>query len=72
MLAFASSLPSIGPGLLKPREDESSLYDTDKELTLYAPRNETWREIGEQCAEEGVGIHIFLGMSKPIDIGTIG
>ena len=31
-----------------------------------------WTELGEQCAEEGIGINIFLGMGKPIDIGSIG
>ena len=72
MVVFAASLPSVGPGALKPREDESSLYDTDKETTLYAPRDETWPEIGQQCAEEGIGVSMFFGMHKPIDIGTIG
>lgn len=48
------------------------MYDTEKESSLYTPRNDTWKEIGEQCVDQGVGVNIFLGMSKPIDIGTIG
>lgn len=72
MVVFGCTLPTVGPGALKPRDDETSLYDTDKEHSLYIPRDGTWKDIGEQCAEEGIGIHMFLGMSKPIDIGTIG
>ncbi|KAJ3559261.1 hypothetical protein NM688_g447 [Phlebia brevispora] len=72
VVVFASVLPIMGTGALTVHEDESALYDTDKESTLYAPRNEAWKEIGEQCAEQGVGVSMFLGMSRPIDIGTIG
>ncbi|KIP06361.1 hypothetical protein PHLGIDRAFT_19471 [Phlebiopsis gigantea 11061_1 CR5-6] len=72
IVLFASTLPTVGPGHLRPREDESSLHETDKETSLYTPRNETWNDIGSQCAEEGIGVNMFLGMSKPIDIGTIG
>ena len=69
---FASTLPTVGPGALKPRDDETALYDTDKEMSLYVPRHPMWREAGEQCAEEGISINMFLGMGKPIDVGTIG
>ncbi|KAI0697043.1 sec24-like protein [Cytidiella melzeri] len=72
VVVFAATLPTINPGALKPRDDESLFYDTEKELQLYQPRNETWDEIGQQCAEEGIGVSMFLGMNKPIDIATVG
>ncbi|KAI0346387.1 sec24-like protein [Trametopsis cervina] len=72
VVMFACALPTIGLGHLKPREDESSLYDTDKESQLFTSRDEVWQDIGERCAEEGIGISMFLGMHKPIDIATIG
>ena len=69
---FASTIPTVGIGALTPRDNETALYDTDKEASLYVPRNSLWREIGEQCSEQGVGVSMFLGMSKPIDIASIG
>ena len=69
---FATTLPTVGPGALTPREDETAVYDTDKESSLYIPREDTWREIGEQCSEQGISISLFLGMGKPIDVASIG
>ncbi|OSD01370.1 sec24-like protein [Trametes coccinea BRFM310] len=72
VVTFAATLPTIGVGALQPLVDESTLYGTEKERTLFMPREETWRDIGEQCAAEGVGVSMFLGMSRPIDVGSIG
>ncbi|KAI0761129.1 sec24-like protein [Irpex lacteus] len=72
VVVFAATLPTIGPGALKPREDEAALYDTDKETQLYLPRNDDWDEVGQQCSDEGIGVSMFLGMHKPIDVATIG
>ena len=71
-MAFAATLPTIGVGLLQPLVDEAAVYGTEKERTLFEPREETWQDIGEQCASEGVGVSMFLGMGRPIDIASIG
>ncbi|KAG0706925.1 hypothetical protein DFH29DRAFT_899078 [Suillus ampliporus] len=72
IIAFQSILPTTGPGALEPPGDQASLYGTEKERTMFLPRHQTWRDIAEECSEEGIGVSMFLGMSKPIDVGSIG
>ncbi|KAF8518397.1 Sec23/Sec24 trunk domain-containing protein [Hysterangium stoloniferum] len=70
---FISSLPTLGGGFLAPREqEESALYGTDKEKELFMPRGDFWRDMAEECADEGVGVNYFLAPMQPIDIGMIG
>ena len=72
MVTFAATLPTIGVGALQPLLDESTLYGTEKERSLFEARDESWKDLGEQCASEGIGVKLFLGMSRPIDIASIG
>lgn len=65
-------MPTIGPGALEPLTDESHVYGTDKERTLFVPRVQAWRDIAEECSDEGIGVSMFLGMSRTIDLGSIG
>lgn len=72
IVVFQSTMPTIGPGALDPLTDESRVYGTEKETTLFLPRDRFWRDVAEECAEEGIGVSLFLGMSKTVDIGSIG
>ncbi|KAF9237386.1 hypothetical protein BU15DRAFT_88812 [Melanogaster broomeanus] len=72
IVVFQCTMPTVGPGALEPLTDESTVYGTERERTLFLPRNQTWRDIAEECADEGIGVSMFLGMSKAIDIGSIG
>lgn len=64
-------LPITGIGALPGVPHESELYDTDKEKTLHKPRDVAWLEIGEELAEEGIGVSMFLAPSKFMDIGSV-
>lgn len=70
IIAFQSTLPTIGAGFLS--ADIPSTEDGENDWKQFNSRDITWNNIGEECAEEGVGVTYFLGMSKPIDIGSIG
>ena len=68
---FQTSLPSIGPGSLKHRED-SKLYGTDKERTLFTAQDPFYRQAGEECVDAGIGLNLFLFPSQYVDVASIG
>ncbi|KAK0533190.1 COPII coat Sec23p-Sfb3p heterodimer component [Tilletia horrida] len=67
---FLATIPTVGPGALKHRED-SKLYGTDKEKTLFLPQDPFYRNAAEECAESGIGVNVFLFPSQYIDVATI-
>ncbi|KAF9383024.1 COPII coat Sec23p-Sfb3p heterodimer component, partial [Mortierella sp. AD011] len=71
LIIFQTSLPTYGPGALKQRED-SKLYGTDKERTLYAPQDDFYRNLGESCVDAGLSIDLFLFPNAYIDAATLG
>ena len=72
VVAFQSTMPTIGIGRIHGQPNEADLFDTDKEKILYKTRDKTWPQIGEECALEGIAINLVLAPNKYIDIGSIG
>lgn len=68
---FLSTIPTLGPGALKHRED-TKLYGTDKEKNLFVPQDGFYRGAAEECVEAGIGINVFFFPSQYIDVATIG
>ncbi|KAF9210180.1 COPII coat Sec23p-Sfb3p heterodimer component [Haplosporangium sp. Z 27] len=71
LIVFQTSLPTYGPGALKHRDD-SKLYGTDKERTLYAPQDEFYRKLGESCVDAGLSVDLFLFPNAYVDVATLG
>ncbi|UZJ54787.1 hypothetical protein CBS101457_004107 [Exobasidium rhododendri] len=68
---FLSTIPTVGPGSLKHRED-TKLYGTDKEKQLFTPQDGFYRGVAEECVDAGIGINVFFFPSQYIDVATIG
>ncbi|EPS99566.1 sec24 protein [Fomitopsis schrenkii] len=71
VLAFPAVIPTLGLGALTTPEDVSAHIGTEKEKNIFAPRNEDWQELGEQCAEQGIGVNLFFANSRPVDLASI-
>ncbi|KAF9114504.1 COPII coat Sec23p-Sfb3p heterodimer component [Mortierella sp. AM989] len=73
LIVFQTSLPTYGPGALKQRDD-SKLYGTDKERTLYAPQDDFYRKLGESCVDAGLSVDLFLCPvpGSYVDVATLG
>lgn len=68
---FLSTIPTVGPGKLKHRED-TKLYGTDHEKNLFGPQDVFYHKLGEEFALAGVGVNIFFFPSQYIDVASIG
>ena len=72
VIMFQGVMPTLGMGQLEPVHMESTLHRTEKERVLYAPRNVFWKNIADECADEGIGISMFLAPSTFLDVASVG
>ncbi|CAF1321649.1 unnamed protein product, partial [Rotaria sordida] len=69
---FSTTLPiSVAPGKLSNRDDKK-LLGTEKEKTLLAPVNNVYTKIGEECAQNGCAVDLFVFPNNYLDLATIG
>ncbi|KAF9927569.1 COPII coat Sec23p-Sfb3p heterodimer component, partial [Linnemannia zychae] len=71
LIMFQTALPTYGPGALKQRED-SKLYGTDKERTLFAPQDDFYKNLAESCVDAGLSVDLFLFPNAYIDVASLG
>ncbi|KAG6873179.1 hypothetical protein C0995_001789 [Termitomyces sp. Mi166 len=71
VFVFSGTMPTVGIGQLKAQPNEADFFDTDKERVLYQPRDNVWIEIGQDCAADGIGVHMILTPIKFMDVGSI-
>ena len=69
---FQAMIPTLGMGQLEPVQMESNFHKTEKERLLYSPRNVFWKNIADECTDEGIGISMFLAPSNFSDVASIG
>ncbi|KAG5352112.1 hypothetical protein C0989_003837 [Termitomyces sp. Mn162] len=65
-------MPTVGIGQLGGQPNETDLFNTDKERVLYQPRDNVWIEMGQDCAADGIGVHMIMAPIKYMDVGSIG
>ncbi|CAF4400524.1 unnamed protein product, partial [Adineta steineri] len=69
---FSTTLPiAVAPGKLSNRDDKK-LLGTDKEKVLLAPINNVYTKLGEECAQNGCAVDLFVFPNNYLDIATIG
>lgn len=71
IVSFVCTLPGLGPGQLVPLES-SDRDQTLEDKKLYVPRDVEWNNLGEACADAGVGVTMFIAPTKFLDIASIG
>lgn len=71
MCVFQSSLPTIGLGRLKNREDPK-VVGTDAEAKLLCCQDEFYRGLANRCSRQQICVDAFLFSSQFQDVATIG
>lgn len=67
---FLSSLPTYGAGKLQIRDDPT-IYNTDKERSLFNIGHPYWRILADELAETGIGVNVFLFPEQYTDVATL-
>ncbi|KAI0300156.1 hypothetical protein B0F90DRAFT_1630148 [Multifurca ochricompacta] len=71
VVSFICTPPDFGAGRLVPLE-HSNRDETIDDKKFYMPRDVEWSNLGEECADAGVGVTMFMAPTKFVDIASIG
>lgn len=70
IITLSASLPSVGPGALKNRDDRK-LLGTSKESTLLQPASSFYKTFAIDCSRAQVSVDMFLFSSAYTDISSL-
>ena len=70
MIALSASLPNVGPGALKNREDPKIL-GTSKESTLLQAANGFYKNFAIECSRSQVSVDMWLFSAAYTDVATL-
>ena len=71
VVSFVCTFPGLGAGRLVPLENSNHDEKLDDQR-FYIPRDIEWNNLGEACANAGVGVSMFLAPARFLDIASIG
>jgi protein transport protein SEC24 len=70
MCVFQASLPTIGPGALK-RRDNPKLLGTEQEHKLLCPENPYYQKKATELIKHQIGVDLFLFSGEYTDVATL-
>lgn len=65
-----SSLPSIGLGILKPKDLQTGPPSADKVSPALIAQGDFYRELAKNCAQNSVAVSLILTPSSTVDLAT--
>jgi protein transport protein SEC24 len=71
VVSFVCTLPGLGIGQLVPLENSNRDEALD-DKKFFASRDIEWNNLGEACADAGVGVSMFVAPAKSVDMASIG
>ncbi|CAL0300149.1 unnamed protein product [Lupinus luteus] len=72
LLIFQNTLPSLGVGRLKLREDDSRIYGTDKEHVLRLPEDPFYKQMAAEFSKYQISVNVYAFSDKYTDIASLG
>ncbi|GMH36590.1 hypothetical protein BSKO_04463 [Bryopsis sp. KO-2023] len=70
LLLFLSSVPTLGPGKIKNREN-AGLYGTDRESSLRNPDDAFYKRFSAECSRTQITVDVFAFGSQYMDLASI-
>lgn len=71
LVVFSSIITTLGEGALKPQRENPRLIMTDKEVELFNPMCDDWKQLGQLLTVVQVCLEMFIGAQGYMDLATV-